>query len=111
MNPISFDNVLIKWSPEVHHFCRGTPIVLVGCKTDLRKDKERIRKLRASQQEPITYNQGEAARRQINAEVYLECSAKFRENTEDVFKEATNIALNALKKAKRLKKRTRCLLF
>ncbi|XP_021089002.1 rho-related GTP-binding protein RhoF isoform X2 [Mesocricetus auratus] len=57
MNPTSYDNVLIKWFPEVTHFCRGTPMVLIGCKTDLRKDKEQLRKLRAAQLEPITYTQ------------------------------------------------------
>uniref|UniRef100_A0A8C0PDM4 Ras homolog family member F, filopodia associated n=2 Tax=Canis lupus familiaris TaxID=9615 RepID=A0A8C0PDM4_CANLF len=57
MNPTSYDNVLIKWFPEVTHFCRGTPMVLIGCKTDLRKDKEQLRKLRAAQLEPITYMQ------------------------------------------------------
>ncbi|XP_009319499.1 PREDICTED: rho-related GTP-binding protein RhoF [Pygoscelis adeliae] len=108
MNPTSYDNVAAKWYPEVNHFCRGVPLVLIGCKTDLRKDKEQLRKLRASKQEPITYNQGEAACQQINAEVYLECSAKCRENIENVFKEATTIALNAMKKAKRQKKRTVC---
>nr|KAF6312141.1 ras-like protein family member F, filopodia associated [Pipistrellus kuhlii] len=57
MNPTSYDNVLIKWFPEVTHFCRGTPMVLIGCKTDLRKDKEQLRKLRAAHLEPITYTQ------------------------------------------------------
>lgn len=32
-------------------------MVLIGCKTDLRKDKEQLRKLRAAQLEPITYTQ------------------------------------------------------
>ncbi|NXA49730.1 RHOF protein, partial [Nothocercus julius] len=108
MNPTSYDNVVVKWYPEVSHFCHGAPLVLIGCKTDLRKDKEQLRRLRASQQEPITYSQGETACQQINAEVYLECSAKCRENVENVFKEATTIALNAMKKAKRQKKRTVC---
>ncbi|XP_039361239.1 rho-related GTP-binding protein RhoF isoform X2 [Mauremys reevesii] len=108
MNPTSYDNVLIKWYPEVSHFCRGVPLILIGCKTDLRKDKEHLRKLMSSEQEPITYNQGEAACQQMKAQAYLECSAKCRENIEDIFKEATNIALNAMKKAKRRKKRKRC---
>lgn len=108
MNPTSYDNVAAKWYPEVNHFCRGVPLVLIGCKTDLRKDKEQLRKLRASKQEPITYNQGEAACQQIHAEIYLECSAKCRENIEKVFKEATTIALNAMKKAKRHKKQQVC---
>nr|XP_056715072.1 rho-related GTP-binding protein RhoF [Euleptes europaea] len=110
MNPTSFDNVLIKWSHEVSHFCQGIPIVLVGCKTDLRKDREYLRKLRSAQQEPITYSQGEEARRQMNADVYLECSAKYRENIEDIFREAASIALNAMKKNKRQKKLRPCAL-
>uniref|UniRef100_G1MYY3 Ras homolog family member F, filopodia associated n=2 Tax=Meleagris gallopavo TaxID=9103 RepID=G1MYY3_MELGA len=108
MNPTSYDNVADKWYPEVNHFCQGVPLVLIGCKTDLRKDKEQLRKLRASKQEPITYNQGEAACQQINAEIYLECSAKCRENIENVFKEATTIALSAMKKARRQKKQRAC---
>ncbi|XP_028938854.1 rho-related GTP-binding protein RhoF [Ornithorhynchus anatinus] len=110
MNPTSYENVLIKWFPEVSHFCRGIPTVLIGCKTDLRKDKEQLRKLRAAQLEPITYNQGESACQQMNAELYLECSAKFRENVENVFREATKIALAALKKAQRQKNRRSCTL-
>ncbi|XP_069071014.1 rho-related GTP-binding protein RhoF [Pleurodeles waltl] len=109
MNPTSFDNVLIKWYPEVNHFCRGIPIILIGCKTDLRKDKERLRKLKASQQEPITYNQGEATRQKMNAEEYLECSAKFRENIEDIFRDAAKSALHSMKKAKNHKRRRQCL--
>nr|XP_054520662.1 rho-related GTP-binding protein RhoF isoform X1 [Pan troglodytes] len=136
MNPTSYDNVLIKvrpaswvvaphlgpaaplipcllppqWFPEVTHFCRGIPMVLIGCKTDLRKDKEQLRKLRAAQLEPITYMQGLSACEQIRAALYLECSAKFRENVEGVFREAAKVALSALKKAQRQKKRRLCLL-
>ncbi|XP_043825009.1 rho-related GTP-binding protein RhoF isoform X2 [Dromiciops gliroides] len=110
MNPTSYENVLIKWYPEVTHFCHGTPMVLIGCKTDLRKDKEQLRKLRAADLEPITYAQGESACQQMKAALYLECSAKFRENVEDVFREATKVALSALKKAQRKKKRHICLL-
>ncbi|KAM3937101.1 rho-related GTP-binding protein RhoF [Leptodactylus fuscus] len=107
-NPTSFDNVLIKWYPEVHHFCRGVPIVLIGCKTDLRMDKERLRKLKTSQQEPVTYFQGEATCKNIQAVEYLECSAKFQENVDNVFREATMIALNGMKKEQRMRKKKSC---
>ncbi|XP_006894710.1 PREDICTED: rho-related GTP-binding protein RhoF [Elephantulus edwardii] len=100
MNPTSYDNVIVKWFPEVTHFCPGIPMVLIGCKTDLRKDKEHLRKLRSAQLEPITYTQGQSACEQIRAALYLECSAKFRENVEAVFREAARIALKALKKAR-----------
>ncbi|XP_067911115.1 rho-related GTP-binding protein RhoF isoform X5 [Heterodontus francisci] len=95
-NPTSFDNVRIKWVPEVNHFCKEVPMLLIGCKTDLRMDKERLRRLRAAQLEPITYNEGEEAARQINAVMYLECSAKFRENIEDIFKEASATAAKVM---------------
>ncbi|KTF84533.1 hypothetical protein cypCar_00022011 [Cyprinus carpio] len=108
-NPTSFDNVTIKWYPEVRHFCRDVPIILIGCKTDLRKDKEKMRKLKALDLEPITYLQGEEIKKQMNAEIYLECSAKYRENVEDIFREATKRALSARAKARhRRKKKKRC---
>uniref|UniRef100_A0A8C2TQT7 Rho-related GTP-binding protein RhoD n=1 Tax=Coturnix japonica TaxID=93934 RepID=A0A8C2TQT7_COTJA len=33
----SYDNILTKWYPEVNHFCKDVPVLLVGCKTDLRQ--------------------------------------------------------------------------
>ncbi|XP_055775272.1 rho-related GTP-binding protein RhoF-like [Salvelinus fontinalis] len=75
-----------EWYPEVHHFCHGVPIILVGCKTDLQKDKVLARKLWSSGQNPITYIQGEETKRKIKAELYLECSAKYKENVEDIFR-------------------------
>ncbi|CAI9535086.1 unnamed protein product [Staurois parvus] len=74
-------------------------------------DKERLRKLKSSQQEPITYFQGEATCKNIQAEEYLECSAKFQENVDNVFREATLIALNGMKKEERMKRKHKsCLL-
>lgn len=51
-----------------------------------------------------------AASQQMQAALYLECSAKFRENVEDVFREAAKVALSALKKAQRQKHHRLCLL-
>ncbi|KAM9456639.1 rho-related GTP-binding protein RhoF [Clarias gariepinus] len=106
-NPTSYENVLIKWYPEVNHFCRDVPVILIGCKTDLRMDKEKMRKLRSLDLEPITYIQGEETQRRMNATLYLECSAKHRENVEDVFKEATKLALDYSRKARHVRKKRR----
>ncbi|XP_075945028.1 rho-related GTP-binding protein RhoF [Anarhichas minor] len=107
-NPTSHENVLIKWHPEVKHFCRDTPVILIGCKTDLRKDKECARKLKAMNQAPVTYTQGEETRQQMNAELYLECSAKYQENVEDVFREATKRTLAFNRKRKNCKRKKQC---
>ncbi|KAM4847033.1 rho-related GTP-binding protein RhoD isoform 2-T2 [Thomomys bottae] len=45
-SPNSFENVFNRWYPEVTHFCKDVPIIVVGCKTDLRKDKALVNKLR-----------------------------------------------------------------
>lgn len=44
----------------------------------------------------------------MNAEVYLECSAKYQENVEDIFREATKRALGVIRKQKNYKRRKRC---
>ncbi|XP_053143444.1 rho-related GTP-binding protein RhoD [Hemicordylus capensis] len=110
-NPPSFDNILTKWYPEARHFCRGVPILLVGCKTDLRKDKVLLRKLHRDQMEPITYQKGETLARNLHAVAYLECSARFQENITDIFIEASRAALSVMKKnQQRRKPRRTCLL-
>ncbi|XP_061655106.1 rho-related GTP-binding protein RhoF isoform X1 [Phyllopteryx taeniolatus] len=107
-NPTSFDNVTIKWHPEVKHFCQDVPVILIGCKTDLRKDKECTRRLKTLNQAPITYTQGLAAQQTTNAELYLECSAKYQENVEDVFREAAKKALAFRRKQKDYKRKRHC---
>ncbi|XP_053924878.1 rho-related GTP-binding protein RhoD isoform X1 [Cuculus canorus] len=56
-NPNSYNNVVTKWYPEVNHFCKGIPVLLVGCKTDLRQDREVLHKLKEGRLEPISYQQ------------------------------------------------------
>uniref|UniRef100_A0A1A8H296 Ras homolog gene family, member F n=1 Tax=Nothobranchius korthausae TaxID=1143690 RepID=A0A1A8H296_9TELE len=107
-NPTSFENVLIKWYPEVKHFCGETPVILIGCKTDLRKDKECTRRLKSLNLAPITYIQAENTRQEMNAELYLECSAKQQENVEDVFREATQRALAFIRRQKNRKRKKKC---
>uniref|UniRef100_A0A3Q1FL64 Small monomeric GTPase n=1 Tax=Acanthochromis polyacanthus TaxID=80966 RepID=A0A3Q1FL64_9TELE len=105
MSPSSFENVFEKWYPEVKHFCVGVPIILVGCKTDLRSDKDLEEKLRSQGENPIKYTEGEEAGRKINAAAYLECSAKCNENVENVFREATKQALMATRVKDRVRNR------
>lgn len=36
----TLNNVLAKWQPEIKHFCKNVPLILVGNKTDQCEDKE-----------------------------------------------------------------------
>ena len=39
------------------HFCQGLPIILVGCKKDLRYDQKTIEELHKTSQKPVTPEQ------------------------------------------------------
>lgn len=103
-SPDSLDNIQEKWYAEVLHFCRDVPILLVGCKKDLRYDNKVIEELAKTSQTPVSPEQGETVARKIHAFKYLECSAKTNEGVREVFENATRAAL--LKKTS--KKRGLC---
>ncbi|KAI9314008.1 small GTPase-binding protein [Zopfochytrium polystomum] len=92
-SPDSLDNVQEKWISEVLHFCANLPIILVGCKKDLRFDARVIEELRKTGQAPVTSAQGQAVAEKIGAYRYLECSARTGEGVKEVFEHATRAAL------------------
>ncbi|XP_052667189.1 LOW QUALITY PROTEIN: rho-related GTP-binding protein RhoD [Harpia harpyja] len=100
-DPNSYENILTKWYPEVNHFCKGVPVLLVGCKTDLRQDRAVLRKLQEKRLEHITYQQAKAMARQVHAVSYLECSARYQENVGDIFAEACSAAISAARRNQR----------
>ncbi|TDZ74679.1 GTP-binding protein rhoA [Colletotrichum sidae] len=119
-SPDSLDNVQEKWISEVLHFCQGLPIILVGCKKDLRYDSKTIEELRKTSQKPVspeevsppatealTLNSGEEIRKKIGAYKYLECSAKTNEGVREVFEHATRAAL--LSRSRSSGKKHKCL--
>jgi len=92
-SPDSLDNVQEKWISEVMHFCPDLPIILVGCKKDLRRDPKTIDELRKTNQRPVAPEEGIAVGQKIGARHYLECSAKTGEGVREVFQYATRAAL------------------
>ncbi|KAI9357636.1 P-loop containing nucleoside triphosphate hydrolase protein [Zopfochytrium polystomum] len=87
-SPDSLENVSVKWYEEILHYCPNRPIILVGCKKDIRHDPRVIEELRRIGQAPITPQQGEEAAARIGAYRYIECSARTGEGVMDVFKHA-----------------------
>ncbi|ODQ78419.1 hypothetical protein BABINDRAFT_162649 [Babjeviella inositovora NRRL Y-12698] len=106
--PDSLENVKEKWISEVQHFCQGVPIILVGCKADLRQDpatNERLRQLGAS---PVASSEGQAVAEQIGAMHYLECSARTKQGVVEVFNTATRASLKPASSNKSTKKKKKC---
>ena len=87
-----------QWISEVLHFCQGLPIILVGCKKDLRGDPKITEELAKNKQHMVTEKEGQDVAAKIGAYKYLECSAKTNEGVREVFLEATRAALSSKKK-------------
>ncbi|KAF8438388.1 ras family-domain-containing protein [Boletus edulis BED1] len=87
--PDSLENVSVKWIEEVRSICGPTvPILLVGCKADLRPppnapDIERY----------VSRAQAERVATEIGARAYKECSALKIEGVDDVFEAATRASM------------------
>ncbi|XP_076805191.1 ras-like GTP-binding protein Rho1 [Clavelina lepadiformis] len=95
----SFENVEIRWIPETRHFCPDALVVLVACKTDLRRalvendvtsndvDLIRLNKQRniLNHNRVITTEEGHELAERIKATAFIECSAKENENVNNVF--------------------------
>ncbi|GHJ86211.1 hypothetical protein NliqN6_2613 [Naganishia liquefaciens] len=92
-SPDSLENVQEKWISEVLHFCSGLPIILVGCKLDLRNDPKTIQNLAASGQRPVSPQEGQAMAQKIGAKDYMECSSRTGQGVREVFQRATRAAL------------------
>lgn len=104
-SPDSLDNVLEKWISEVLHFCQGVPIILVGCKADLRNDPNTIEALRQQGQQPVSTSEGQAVAQKIGAADYLECSARTGQGVREVFEAATRASLKKVTKQSSGKKK------
>lgn len=87
----SAKNVEEKWVPEIRKYLPKVPIVLIGTKTDLRKDKETLKKL--GDKKPITFEEGKCLAKKIEAVAYFECCAIKNLGTTRPFVFAAKLAL------------------
>ncbi|KAE9372936.1 P-loop containing nucleoside triphosphate hydrolase protein [Stipitochalara longipes BDJ] len=97
----TFDNVQDKWIIEMLKHCKGVPVILVGCKKDLRGDHKAIAEIGEIKQKQVTYEEGEKVRRRMEAwYTYLECPAKTGEGIREVVEYATQATLVGWKLSK-----------
>jgi small GTP-binding protein len=107
-SPASAINIIEKWNPEVRHFCGSCPVILVACKIDLRTDPRTIAMLKTQNEKPVVTEVGKQIAMQINADGYMECSAKNHIGVHDLFMQAARLSL---KKRPRGQSNRRCFLY
>ncbi|VDM03532.1 unnamed protein product [Schistocephalus solidus] len=98
----SLHNVVHTWNGEVRHFCPTSPIILVGCKSDLRHGALPLQQTKSAQRTEkhdhlVDPEEASAVQQQIGALIHLECSAVTRANVKSVFQLAAMAVLNAEK--------------
>ena len=76
----SFENVPVKWVPEMKQYCPKVPYIIVGCKADIEKRE-------------VTKEQGHKLAQENGAHAYMECSARTKTGVHEVFDEAARASL------------------
>jgi small GTP-binding protein len=93
--PTSLENVQNMWIPEVKQHCPTTPYILVGMKSDLRDQfGQHADEYKSKGWDPVSTSKGEEMKKVINAQAYLECSARIQYNLKEVFEAAIKVVLH-----------------
>lgn len=75
-DPASLFSAINFWCPEIRCYASTTPIILVGCQSDLRMDREILSTLARRGQAPVSTDQGLTLSQQSGCLYYLETSSK-----------------------------------
>ena len=92
MSPPSYDNIVVKWIPELRHHNPHTPIILVGTKSDLRDDRDTLLALSSMGQSPVKREAAIKLANKVKAFKYVETSALTGVGLKQVFEEAIKAA-------------------
>jgi small GTP-binding protein len=93
-DPNTLFGALNHWVPELRAHAPATPILLVGCQTDLRGDRAVLAALAKQDRSPVSSDQARSFSQQIGAVAYVETSAKISaKGPESVFELAAQISL------------------
>lgn len=88
--------------PDLNTILPGVPILLVACKTDLRKDQQTIDSMKESHgRSPISPEEGLALSQELNAMAYFEVCGDENRGLNEVFEAAAKAALAAAPETKK----------
>lgn len=105
VSPPSFDNIAVKWIPELRQHCPHTPLLLVGTKNDLRDDPDTLISLADQGLAPVKRETALKVASKIKAYKYVETSALTGRGLKQVFEEAVHAAFAAQERTLKPKSR------
>jgi serine/threonine-protein phosphatase 6 regulatory subunit 3 len=83
--PETLENAETKWIADIKRLHPAASIYLVGCKIDLRENKDVLDMLKANNSAPISTEEGLERAKTVAARGYLECSALSQSGIREVF--------------------------
>jgi Ras-related C3 botulinum toxin substrate 1 len=91
----SLSNIKTRWYEELQKHCPSVPMILVGTKLDLREDAAALESLKRNDPNavPVTREQGEQMKKELNFVNFFECSALTRQGLKDVFDEILSVVV------------------
>jgi len=95
MEKDSLSNIKARWHEELQKHCPTVPMLLVGTKLDLRDDPVALENLKRMGQEviPVTREEAETVKKELNFVNFFECSARTRVGLKDVFDEILSVVV------------------
>jgi GTPase SAR1 family protein len=84
-NPISFEQVVDKWKPELNHYHPNVPILLCGSKLDTRTSMYFSESFRGDEIVMVSREEGEYMAKKMGCIGYVEVSAKKKIGVNEVF--------------------------
>lgn len=103
-NPVAFNNVAVKWLPEILSFCPNVPFILVGTKLDLRSGD--VSDITTT----VSSEQGETLSKKLGAVCYMECSALTQDGLQVLFEKAVDVAMANETDFSRSRKKRQCII-
>jgi len=115
-NVTSLDRITEKWLPELQKHAPKVPYILVGTKKDVKENYIHQMELVSREiecnrgedlpQSVVTTTQGSERARSIGAHDFVECSARYRDGTREVFETAAKVALQKSRRKRKSQPRT-----
>ena len=94
-SPDSLRRIVDYWVPEIKCHCPKVPFILVATKKDIRDDAlyESSCMRGGGKEGVVSTMSGRQVAENVGAQKFLECSARYRDNTRNVFEMAAKVAL------------------
>ena len=96
-SPEGLRRIVDYWVPEIKRHCPKVPFILVATKKDIRDDalyeSSHIEGGGGGKEGIVSTISGRRVAETVGAQKFLECSARYRDNTRNVFEMAAKVAL------------------